>query len=171
MSDKISFHICSRQADHMNTAIATEARDIVWAAAEPVRPGELVKTQMRRSWENLGRPAWWRLKAAWYGEAGSFSAAAIADLQNRYTTWKASEARRAQQAAATRELIRNNGRRAAVENARAEIDNILARIEHIEAALRAPGPDPIGAWYRQERLAAGDADSALGEAPVQGGDR
>lgn len=64
-------------------SIASEMRHVVYLAAEPVRPGDTVKAQQRRAWETLQRPAWWRLRAAWYGEAESWSARAVEDMRKR----------------------------------------------------------------------------------------
>ena len=68
-------------------AIAIEARDMVRRAAEPVQPGETVKAQMRRAWINLGRPKFWRVRAAWHGEAGNWLAPAFRDLEERYRAY------------------------------------------------------------------------------------
>jgi hypothetical protein len=64
-------------------SIATEMQGIVLGAAAPVRPGDTVKAQQRRAWETLKRPAWWRLRAAWYGEAECWSARAVEDMRRR----------------------------------------------------------------------------------------
>lgn len=64
--------------------LAREMRGIVFAAAEPISAGETVKTQMRKAWQALGRPAWWRVKAAWYGEAGPWSGTAHEDMRRRH---------------------------------------------------------------------------------------
>ena len=82
-----SFRRCSQIGDRMSRALALEAQTIVRGAAEPIAPGETVKAQMRRAWTALGRPPMWRLRAAWYGEAGSWSAAAFEDLRGRYRAW------------------------------------------------------------------------------------
>ena len=84
--DKASFQQRS-QGEFMSEALAIEARSIVRGAAEPITAGETVKAQMRRAWTALGRPPMWRLRAAWYGEAGSWSAAAFEDLRGRYRAW------------------------------------------------------------------------------------
>lgn len=80
MSDELSF---SKGSTDMSASIAREAKGIVRCAAAPVSPGEGIKAQMTRAWKELGRPAWWRLRAAWYGEAGSWSAVAMDDLRER----------------------------------------------------------------------------------------
>lgn len=85
----------------MSNRIADDLQSCVRIPATPILPGETVAAQMRRSWERLGRPKWWRLKAAWYGEAGSFSAVAAQDLQQRFVAWRDAESRRVASAAAT----------------------------------------------------------------------
>ena len=75
----------------MSAVLSAEAQRLVQSAAEPIRPGETVKAQMRRAWMNLGRPAFWRVKAAWYGEAGCWSAAAMQDLREREARWSSRE--------------------------------------------------------------------------------
>lgn len=82
------------------SAVATEARDIVRAAAEPIPAGETIKGQMRRAARSLGyRDGDWRIQAAWYGHAGSWSATAFEDLRSRYTTWREKRERIADSAA------------------------------------------------------------------------
>lgn len=78
----LPFHECSM------SAIALEARALVRDAACPVMPGETVKAQMRRAWDNLGRWHWWRVRAAWNGEAGCWSAAAFEELRRRHHAWR-----------------------------------------------------------------------------------
>lgn len=87
MHDRSSFSTCSH-------ALADEAQRIARAAAEPVPAGETVKGQLRRAWMNLGRPAMWRVRAAWYGEAGSWSAAAFEDFRARYRAHRERRERR-----------------------------------------------------------------------------
>jgi hypothetical protein len=86
MRDELSFRLRSRTRE-MSASIASEAQRLVMGAAEPVSAGETVKAQMRRAWERLGRPSWWRIRAAWYGEASCWSAAALEDLRNRAGRW------------------------------------------------------------------------------------
>lgn len=66
----------------------------MFRVAQP-NAGETVKAQMRRAWTALGRPPMWRVRAAWYGEAGSWSAAAFEDLRARYQIWCAKKEREA----------------------------------------------------------------------------
>lgn len=104
MRDRSSFIRCSSECKAMN-AIAIEARDMVRRAAEPVRPGETIKAQMRRAERALGYASTerWRVRAAWYGEAGCWGAGAFRDLQERYRGWIEDHRRR--EAAAT-DLVR-----------------------------------------------------------------
>jgi len=64
-------------------SIASEMQTLVYEAAAPVRPGDTVKAQQRRAWAALQRPAWWRLRAAWYGEADCWSGRAVDDMRQR----------------------------------------------------------------------------------------
>lgn len=73
----------SRDHDSYIVLIAVEAQGIVRDAAQPISPGENIKAQMQRAWNALGRPAFWRVRAAWHGEAGRWSAAALEDLRAR----------------------------------------------------------------------------------------
>lgn len=73
----------SRIHDNYIVLISVEAQGIVHDAAQPVTPGENIKAQMLRAWTALGRPPFWRLRAAWHGEAGRWSAAALEDLRAR----------------------------------------------------------------------------------------
>lgn len=80
MHDRSSFR---KGPPELTDALALEMQEIVRDAAGSVRAGETVKAQMRRAWERLRRPSWWRLRAAWYGEAGCWSGKAIEDLRRR----------------------------------------------------------------------------------------
>ena len=51
----------------MRNEIKEEMQAIVFEAAAPIEPGETVKGQMVRAWKNLGRPPFWRVRAAWWG--------------------------------------------------------------------------------------------------------
>lgn len=72
-----------------------EAQRLARSAAFPVRPGESIKAQMRRSAERLGmardRTLLRRHRAAWYGEAGSWGADLLIDLQSRFAAWTKSQ--------------------------------------------------------------------------------
>lgn len=69
----------------MTTVIAIEAQRIVREAANPVRAGATVKEQMNAAARALGYPAGhWRIRAAWNGEADSWSAKAFQELKDKY---------------------------------------------------------------------------------------
>lgn len=72
-----------------------EAQRLTRSAAFPVRPGESIKAQMRRSAERLGMARdstlLRRHRAAWYGEAGSWGADLLIDLQSRFAAWSNSQ--------------------------------------------------------------------------------
>ena len=54
--------------------------------------GKTVAAQVRQAARHLGYPAEsWRVREAWYGRAGAWSAAAVDDLRERFTTWRARE--------------------------------------------------------------------------------
>ena len=150
MSDQKSFRfrIAAKHAgdDAMSSMIADEVHAIVTQAARPVRPGESIKTQLHRAWENLGRPPMWRMRSAWWRDgSGSWSAQAVRDFQDRYLRWREAEARRAASQARTQALLRARRGRAELEAARNEHRAQLARIERqlaaCEDALRLPHPD------------------------------
>lgn len=101
MSEKLSFNIRSCVEHEAMSAVALDAQSIVFAAADPVQPGETVKAQMNRAARNLGFKAGdWRVKAAWYLEAGCWSAALFRDFEERFEQWNARHERRARQHAA-----------------------------------------------------------------------
>lgn len=87
MSDKASFRKCSG-SESVSASIAAEAQRYVRDAAGPIRAGESVKAQLRRSAANLSPCPHWRIRAAWYGEAGCWSATALEDLRARWSAWK-----------------------------------------------------------------------------------
>lgn len=84
MPDKSSFIVCSKKEDDPVPDLAIEMQNIVFEAARPVSPGEGIKAQIRRAWEALGRPDFWRVRAAWYGEAACWSGEAVRDFQIRH---------------------------------------------------------------------------------------
>lgn len=148
MSDKSSSHlrlIWSQGAREMSEAIAAEIRTICRHAAEPVEPGDTVKQQIRRAWEALQRPPFWRVRSGFYGEGGGWSAAAVADFQMRYRTLMERRSRRAEQVQAVKRAKRGPGAPTELERARDEYRTLIARIEAVEAALRLRGPDAPGA--------------------------
>jgi hypothetical protein len=63
--------------------LACELRRLVREAAQPVAAGESIKGQIRRAWIALGRPDFWRVRAAWHGEAGKWTASAVEDFRAR----------------------------------------------------------------------------------------
>lgn len=67
---------------------ADEMRQLVLDASGEPRVGERIKAQMNRAWENLGRPKFWRVRAAWNGEAGCWSGVAIREFQERHRSWR-----------------------------------------------------------------------------------
>ncbi len=137
MRDKSSFHIVwSKGAKAMSEVIGLEVRTICRRAAEPVRPGESIKTQLRRAWSNLERPPFWRLRSGWYGEGGGWSAAAVADFQRRYLAMTERHARRAAEAQAIERAKRGGRGPSEAEKAVVEYRTLVARIEALEAALR-----------------------------------
>lgn len=98
MSDGSSFRECSRVegVSNVSHAIAAEAQTLVREAAKPIAPGDTVKAQLRRAARALGyRDGDWRIRAAWYREAGCWSASALEDLRARFRTWRAAQDRAA----------------------------------------------------------------------------
>ena len=74
-----------RECSHtdLRQQISQEMREIVEVAAGSGVPGEYVKETLRRAHRNLGRPKFWRVQAAWKGEAGDWSGWAIEDFRER----------------------------------------------------------------------------------------
>lgn len=132
--------LCSREDDGMSQAIADEARLIVREAAKPIMPGQTVGAQIDAACKALGYPRGsWRITAAWYGNAGCWSAAAISDLQKRFLAWRDAETRRragamaterARQAAADRDLLRH------------QRDHLAAELQRLNARLALLDGDP-----------------------------
>ena len=79
--------------------IAKEMRKTVIEAAEPAVPGEGVKQALLRAHRNLGRPKFWRVRAAWKGEAGDWSAHAVEDFRERIDALRKQRLRRERQEA------------------------------------------------------------------------
>lgn len=125
--------IVSRQGDDMSNAIAAEAQTIVRRAAGNAS-GLIVKGQIRQAARNLGYPAEsWRIREAWYGRAGNWSAQAIRDLQDRFLAWRErEEGRKSARDAASRVLL---------EQTRARYLADLAAIEARLAGLPDHGSD------------------------------
>lgn len=81
------------------SAIALDAQKMVRAAAHPLEVGETIKAQQNRAALNLRySPGDWRIKAAWYGEAGSWGAALFRDFEERFNAWKARQERQSEAA-------------------------------------------------------------------------
>lgn len=108
-------------------ALAREMQAIVKDAAQPVSPGETVKGQMRRAWNELRRPPFWRVRAAWWGEAGKWVASAVEDFRRRSDELRQRRQHRQRNDAAT---------------FLAQVD----RLERLRQALSAADP----AFYRDE---------------------
>ena len=134
MHDKSSFKLCS-DGDRGMSALAGEMRGIVQRAAAPVVPGDTVKTQMRRAWQALGRPPFWRLRAAWYGEAAGWSARAVDDLRRRNLEREARALEHANKAAATLHSLR-------AAYAAGDADFHREQIVALDAALAEMGDRP-----------------------------
>lgn len=73
----------------MSMSIAAELQNMVYEAAGSIEPGESIKAQINRAWVNLGRPAFWRVRRAWYGNGGNWTATALEDFRARHKVWKA----------------------------------------------------------------------------------
>ena len=81
MRSKWALRNCSRA--ELQDNIAQEMRKTVIEAAEPGVPGEGVKSTLQRAHRNLGRPKFWRVRAAWKGEAGDWAGWALDDFRER----------------------------------------------------------------------------------------
>lgn len=120
----------------MSQAIADEARTIVRQAAKPIMPGQTVGAQIDAACKALGYPRGsWRITAAWYGNAGCWSAAAITELQKRFVSWRDAQDRRSADALATERVRQAASRRAALEQSRIDHIAALAAIESRLALL------------------------------------
>ena len=54
--------------------------------------GKTVAAQVRQAARHLGYSAEsWRVREAWYGRAGGWSAAAVEDLRRRFAAWREKE--------------------------------------------------------------------------------
>lgn len=118
-------------------SIAAEMQSIVFSAAEPIRPGDTVKAQQRRAWGTLGRPPFWRLRAAWYGEAECWSGRAIEDLRRRARARQEREENareQAEQLGATYAAFAESLRKEDPDKYRERAD----RLEHMARRLGAP---------------------------------
>ena len=117
----------------MSNAIASEAQQIVRRAAGNAS-GLIVKGQIRQAARNLGYAAdSWRVREAWYGRAGTWSAQAIRDLQDRFLAWRErDDCRKSAQDAIDRALL---------EQTRARYVADLAAIDARLAKRPDPGSD------------------------------
>ena len=80
--------------------VADELERLAKDSASPITPGENIGQQIKRAAKNLGlntseseRRA---VRAAWYGEAGGWSARKYLDFKHRYERWKARQDRKAE---------------------------------------------------------------------------
>jgi len=91
MSPKELCHFCSEveSEEVVTNCVAAEAKRMVLEAAMPIPAGETVKGQLRRAARALGyRDGDWRIRTAWYGHAGAWSASAFMDLKRAYMRMK-----------------------------------------------------------------------------------
>lgn len=114
----------------MPNSIALEAQRIVREAAQPVRPGATVKEQMNAAARALGYPlGHWRIRAAWKGEAASWSAAAFEELKERNDELAATQRRRTdrnkQQLAVLYVALAEKLSQTAPRHHRAQIDRLI----------------------------------------------
>ncbi len=65
--------------------LAAEMRRIVLAAASVAvgEPAGTPKAQINRAWDSLGRPDYWRVREAFYGNAGNWKGTAIEEFRRR----------------------------------------------------------------------------------------
>lgn len=139
MRDKTSFPfrlIETERSRMMTVDIAADMQKIAHAFIGARLPGESVKAALRRGWEIAGRPPFWRFRAAFYGEAGPWSAQAVASFQQLYRAHLDREARRADQAQAIERAKRSTAEPDFVRIARGDLDDLRSRIAAIETALR-----------------------------------
>lgn len=85
--------------------------------------GKTVAAQVRQAARHLGYAADdWRVREAWYGRAGSWSAAAVDDLRGRHAVWR-------EATVATAEPPTLAQRVAAVRRLLTELDRQVAGLE------------------------------------------
>lgn len=93
MSENGSCQFRSSEGHVVSRAVAIEAQEMVLKAAGNTA-GLTIKGQLRKAARALGyADGSWRIKAAWYFEAGSWSAAAFEDLRARYRAFEAQQER------------------------------------------------------------------------------
>lgn len=135
MSDNPSYKFCSRE-DEVSQSIAAEAQRMVFEAAMPVTPGKSIKAQLRDAARALGyRDGDWRIRAAWYLEAGCWSSEAIELLRMRYEEMqrKRCDAKARRQAKQETDFLKEQDAR------RAELQFLKERIARLETAARMAG--------------------------------
>jgi hypothetical protein len=135
MHENPSYKVCSREGE-VSQSIAAELQGYVFEAAKPVTPGRNIYSQMRDAARALGySDGDWRIKAAWYGEAGNWSAKAVDTLRQRYEVMKRkrAEAEAQKQAKQEVEFLKAQDAR------RAELIELRARISRLETAARMAG--------------------------------
>lgn len=132
-----AFKVCSRSGDaEMSAAVAQRMQEIVFDAAAPVQPGEKIKAQVNKAWANLSRPRFWRVVAAWKGEAGPWSAAACYDFEARYAAFKERRKRAAREADLTH-AARLEAAATALENADGDFHSAeITRLRGLANSLR-----------------------------------
>lgn len=113
--------------------------------AAGVVTGKTVAAQIRQAMRNLDYAAdTWRIREAWYGRAGGWSAATIDDLRRRFAAWQEEEGARS---SAERHLHGDTGRHAlemhlsSVRKHLAEVERRLVLIEGEIARSLALGSD------------------------------
>ena len=140
MHDKSSFpfHLIETERSRMMPPdVATDMRAIALAFMGTRRPGESVKVWLNRGWEAAWRPPFWRFRAAFHGEAGCWSAQAVADFQQRYRRLVAAQRRQVEHEAAKAALISGTSLPSnTLEAARDELRLLRTRIDALESALR-----------------------------------
>jgi hypothetical protein len=148
ISERSSFRKGSRSELDAMSSVALDAQRMARDAAHPLEPGDTIKAQMNRAAANLRYPLGdWRVKAAWYGEAGSWGAAMFRDFEERFHAWRRRQEEKA------------NVRRSDAATALAELREVYARvdaagyreqIEGIERALIELGitPSPLSGTAR-----------------------
>lgn len=139
-----SFAKDKKDRDAMS-ALALEMQEIVFRAAQPVRPGEIPKAQMRRAFYTLqkaisDRPLlFWRVRAAWNGEAGCWVGVAHEDLRERDRALRCKEAEAREQARKQQEEIAAICNTAAERLRSIDADFHSSEITRLERAARSLG--------------------------------
>jgi hypothetical protein len=139
MSDKYSYlRLASKiPGDDVTFApLADRLHFIVTDAANPLRAGDTVMAQIIRAQANLGAPKMWRVKSAWWRDGShAWSAQAAVDFEHRYQALLDRRRKQADHERAKAELIEGTRPDATLDQARAELRTLRARIDAIETAL------------------------------------